>query len=175
MGNPQDDKLRMKVLKMIEFGDVAEIWKSQALDEQQIKKTIASIEASEIPEMSELDNHAAFITALNDYRKSDKFARLGDYGKGLVIFCIEWHVTALNNLLNPQLAQQQLQAEAAIKMAPQMAAKTQAMIDQLHPGSPANAGGGQPPGQPPAAIINAQGNQTSNLPPQAPNQQPPMQ
>lgn len=111
MGNPQDPKLQAKVLKMLEYGDVAEVWKTQALDEQQIKKAIDDIENGQEPKVHEWDNHQLFITELNDYRKTDKFDELSPYQQGLLNFCIEQHLQAIVDIQNPQIQQQQMMAQ----------------------------------------------------------------
>lgn len=141
LGNPQDPKLKAKVLKIMEYGDVAEMWKSQALDDQQIKKTIDEIENGTKPMVHEWDNHIAFIRELNDYRKSDKFDELSTFQKGLLNLCVEEHIQAEANIQNPQLQQQQLMAEHTMNTMNKMKAE----------GHPAlQPGGNDPPGMPPA-------------------------
>lgn len=157
MGNPMDDKVKMKALNELEFGDTAEIWKSQALDSNQIKKSIASIEEGQLPEMSEFDNHPAHLLEMNDYRKSDKFQQLDLKKRGLFLYVMEWHLQAQIDIQNPQLMQQKLSAEAAIAMHPFTTQDTMKTLDQFHPGSPENVNsmpqqsfgsGGTPPGAP---------------------------
>lgn len=114
LGDPHDPKLRAKVLKMQEFGDVSEMWKGQALDEQQIKKVITSIEDGSVDISQpghEWDNHALFITEMNDYRKSDKFEELSDKQKAAFNYIAEWHVQALVSLTQPQIPQAQMMAQ----------------------------------------------------------------
>lgn len=111
LGDPADPKLRAKVLKMMEFGDVAEMWKEQALDDQQVKKTIEDIQAGQMPPMHEWDNHEVFIQEMNNFRKTDKFENLSEIQKGMFNYVAEWHVQALVNLQHPQIPQQQVMAE----------------------------------------------------------------
>lgn len=111
LGDPQDPKLRAKVLKMLEYGEVSEMWKSQALDEQQIAKTIGMIEEGKQPPVHEWDNHALFIQELNDYRKTDKFDELDKRSQGILNMCVEQHIQAIVALNNPQIPQQQMMAE----------------------------------------------------------------
>ncbi len=144
LGDPADPKLRAKVLKMSEFGDVSEMWKSQALDEQQIKKMIDLIESGAQmpnPPGHEWDNHEMFIKEMNDYRKTDKFDDLSDYQKGIFNYVAEWHVQALVALQNPQIPQQQLMAQHMVNTMHQMNGP---------PGAPPNAPGGPP--QPGAGV-----------------------
>lgn len=147
LGNPQDEKLRMKMLKMMEFGDVSEMWKTQALTEAQIRREIHSIEMGELPKMSEFDNHQAHLEELNDFRMSDKYLAMDKEKQGLLIYVMEWHISALTNIMDPSLAQSKLQAEMALAQAPQQMQQTMQQINQSHPGSPTNTGEPQGMGQ----------------------------
>lgn len=114
LGDPADPKLRSKVLKMMEFGDVAEMWKEQALDDQAVKKTISAIEDGSFDVQKpghEWDNHEVFITEMNNFRKTDKFEEMSDGQKGLFNYVIEWHIQALVALQHPEVAQQQMMAQ----------------------------------------------------------------
>jgi hypothetical protein len=116
LGNPADPQLRAKVLKMMEFGDVAEMWKDQALDEQQVKKVISTIEDGRDPQPlgHEWDNHEMFIKQMNEYRKSDKYDDLSDQQKSWFTLVSEWHVQALISLTNPQIPQNQMLAQTMV-------------------------------------------------------------
>jgi hypothetical protein len=147
LGDPSDQKLRAKVLKISEFGDVSEVWKDQALDEQQIKKMITAIEDGSFDMKNpghEWDNHPLFIQELNAYRKTDKFDELSDQQKAQLNYCAEWHVQALISLTQPQIPQQQMMAQHMVN--------TMHSMTGQHPqpagGIPATAtmpGVGQPP------------------------------
>lgn len=76
LGDPADPKVRENVLSMLEFGDVAEIWQDQALDDAQIRRDIDLIEQGGVPEINPLDNQLAHIQQKNRYRKGDKFLTL---------------------------------------------------------------------------------------------------
>lgn len=121
LGNPQDPKLQAKVLKYLEFGDVQEVWKDQALDEQQVKRTIDAIEKNEQPEVHEWDNHAMFISQMNQYRKTDKYRELSSKQKEVFDFTAEWHVNALISLTQPQIPQQMAMAKNMVNTTNQMA------------------------------------------------------
>ncbi len=125
LGDPADPKLRAKVLKEMEFGDIAEVWKEQALDEQQIKKVINAVEKGQTPNPigHEWDNHAMFIQEINSYRKTDKFENLSDQQKGLLNYIGEWHINALTGILNPQIPQQQMMAQHMVNTMQDMKAK----------------------------------------------------
>ncbi len=165
LGDPADPKLRSKVLKMMEVGDVSEMWKDQALDEQQVKKTIAMIEEGEMPNPPghEWDNHQVFITELNQYRKTDKFDEMSPEQQGMITFIAEWHLNALTGMLNPQIPQQQMMAQHMVNTMEQQKAQNgghlpmpgkepmvspEATVQQSapqNPGAPIPSGG-QPPG-----------------------------
>jgi hypothetical protein len=137
LGNPADPKLRAKVLKIMELGDVSEMWKEQALDQQQVKKVISQIEDGEMPQPlgHEWDNHEMFIQEMNEYRKSDKYDDMSDQQKGIFTMVSEWHVQALISLTNPQIPQNQTMAETMVNSMHQQMGK---------PGQPP-----PPPGQQP--------------------------
>lgn len=129
LGNPQDPKVQAKVLKMMEFGDVAEMWKSQALDEAQYKRMIDAIEKGDqqlVQKMlNHFDNQAFQLQEMNDYRKSDKFMSLPEPNQKLFMFVMEWRLQALTNIQNPQMAQDVNQAQLMVdNMHAQMAQET---------------------------------------------------
>ena len=115
LGNPQDPKVQSKVLDMMEFGDVSDIWKSQALDHAQVKKVINAIEDGDEDRvkfmLSEFDNHELHLRDMNDYRKTDKYEDLGPDGQKLFMFVMEWRLQALVTTANPQIGQQQILAQ----------------------------------------------------------------
>lgn len=132
LGDPADPKLRAKVLKMCEFGDTSEMWKEQALDEQQIKKAINSIEEGQMPQPigHEWDNHEMFIKEMNEYRKTDKFDELSDQQKQMFTIVSEWHVQALVSLTQPQIPQQQIMAQHMVNTMHDMQSKGQMTAPQ---------------------------------------------
>lgn len=138
LGNPQDPKLKSKVLKLMEFGDAAEIWKDQAVDEQQVKKAIAAIEDGQTlnPPGHEWDNHEMFIKMFNDYRKSDKFDELSDAQKTQMTIVSEWHVQALISLNNPQIPQNQMLAQNMVNSMHQQMGKPGQPPQPPQPGQP---------------------------------------
>lgn len=111
LGDPNDPKLRAKVLSMIEFGDVSEMWKTQALDMAMVQKTIKAIENNDEPDNHEWDNHGLFVQEMNDYRKTDKYSALSPQQKDLFSLTVEWHIQALISLTQPEVPQQQNMAE----------------------------------------------------------------
>lgn len=113
IGSPQTLK---KLAKMLEFGDSFEIWKTQALTDSQIKKTIAKIEDGTFDmrpgkDLQEFDDHLEFFREMNDYRMSDKFSELDDHKQQLFMYVMEWHLQAQTAMMNPGLASQQQLAQ----------------------------------------------------------------
>lgn len=151
LGDPADPKVRAKVLAETEFGDVAEVWKSQAMDEGQYKKVLVMIEnGDEVgvhKSLNMFDNHQFHLKEMNDYRKSDKFDNLDEEKQKLFMFVMEWRLNALVGIANPQIPQQTQLAEEMVKSMHENFGGAA----QPHPG-----GLGAPP--PPTAQIDANGN-----------------
>lgn len=102
-GNPQDPKVLENVLSMLEFGDEFEPWKKHSLVMASIQKGIDMIESKTIkPPVSEFDNHTLWIQELDDYRLSDRFERLSDIQKSLVLEVMNDHVNELQKMVAPQ-------------------------------------------------------------------------
>lgn len=103
LGDPQDMRVRDKVLNLLEFGDIAEVWKDLSLDMHQIKTGIELIENGTKPIISELDNHALWILELNRLRKGDKFKSMSEESQVLLLQVIEEHLKFETDLRNPAL------------------------------------------------------------------------
>jgi len=102
-GNPQDPKVLENVLSMLEFGDEFEPWKKHSLVMASIQKGIDMIEQRKLkPAVSEFDNHTLWIQELDDYRLSDRFERLSDVQKALVLEVMNDHVNELQKMVAPQ-------------------------------------------------------------------------
>lgn len=106
LGDPNDPKVKEKVLNMMEYGDIAEVWEDQSLDTNQIQKDLDNIEKGIIPEVDELDNHTLHIYKKNQYRKSDKFARLQPESQQILLMNIEQHIAAQIHLSAPEVSMQ---------------------------------------------------------------------
>ena len=100
MGEPSDPRVREKMLGLMEFGDIQGIWEDYGLDMQQIKKGIETLEAGDLPELSEFDNHALWIQELNRYRKNDKFLTLDPATQANFLKTMEAHVQLLMKVTN---------------------------------------------------------------------------
>jgi hypothetical protein len=91
------------VLSMLEFGDEFEIWKEHSLIMAQIQKGISKIEDSgQKPACSEFDNHPMWIRELNLFRLSDRYDRLDDEKKSVLLECMNDHVNELQRMTMPE-------------------------------------------------------------------------
>lgn len=115
IGMPGDPKTLEKLLGMLEYGDVGEVWEDYSLDMKMIRAIIKMIEEGQVPDSHELDNHLLIIQELNRYRKSDKYDNLTPEQKALFWGVVEWHVQAQMRIQNPELAAQEtLEQEAGV-------------------------------------------------------------
>ncbi len=123
LGDPQDPKLREKVLSMLEFGDVSEMWQDFSIDMAQINRGLDQMQQGGVPPVNEFDNHPLWVQEVNRFRKSDKFEKMPDNIKAIIEANMEEHLQAFTNLQNPGLNQQ-------VEMSEQMAQKAQTMTPQ---------------------------------------------
>ncbi len=123
LGDPSDPKLREKVLSMMEYGDVAEMWQDFSIDMAQINRGLDMMQKGEIPPVNELDNHPLWVQEVNRFRKSDKFEKMDDHLKAIIEANMEEHLQMFTNLQNPGLNQQ-------VEMSELMAQKAQSMTPQ---------------------------------------------
>lgn len=123
LGDPSDPKLREKVLSMLEFGDVAEMWQDFSIDMAQISRDLEAIKGGQLPDVNELDNHALHVQEKNRFRKSDKFDALSPESQAILLGNIEEHLQQQVSLSNPGLNQH-------VQMADMMAEKAQNMAPQ---------------------------------------------
>lgn len=109
LGDPADPKVRERVLNMMEYGELAEVWQDQALDMQQIKRDLDAIERGEAPTPAEeLDNHEAHVFYKNRYRKSEKFISLEPEQRAMLMKNLDEHLDWIIKLSMPP---EQLEAE----------------------------------------------------------------
>jgi hypothetical protein len=111
LGDPSDPKLREKVLSILEYGDVAEMWQDFSIDMAQINRDLDQIKKGEIPDVNELDNHPLHVQEKNRYRKSDKYGSLSEQSRAILEANIEEHLQEQVRLQNPGLNQQSQMAE----------------------------------------------------------------
>lgn len=103
LGDPTDPKLREKVLGMLEFGDISEMWHEQATDQAQFKRYLEMIKNEEMPPVSEGDNHPLFYSEANTFRKSENFDMMSDKSKAILEAFMAAHVDELVKLANPTM------------------------------------------------------------------------
>lgn len=103
IGNPQDPSVKASVLEAVEQGDIASQFTDVHLDQQNIEEAITMLENNILPPFDEMDNHLAYIKALNRYRKTDKYKSApSEIKMGFARFREE-HTQAQMHLMNPQL------------------------------------------------------------------------
>lgn len=76
LGNPQDPKVAEKVLGMIEFGDVQELWADYGVDMSQIRRGMDKMKRGQELLVNKLDNNPLWIVELNRFRKTQEFIEL---------------------------------------------------------------------------------------------------
>lgn len=137
LGDPQDPKVREKVLSMLEYGDIAEAWKTLSLDESQIDRGIKKLETGMPVQLKEFDNLSMWSTKLNDYRKEEKFDELPPEIQNLIEETLEAAIQGMVQLAGgppppSPVSPDEAQAEAAV-----------------------GAGAAPPPGQAPPAPLDS--------------------
>lgn len=107
LGDPQDPKVREKVLGMMEFGDMGEMWQDYGLNMAAIKRGMEQIKQGisiqvakpDVPvEVSEFDDHTLWIQELNRFRLGDEFQKSSPEIQLLVMNTIEGHLQAIVKL-----------------------------------------------------------------------------
>lgn len=101
LGDPKDPKVREKVLDLLEFGDVQGVWEDQALDKNQIRRVMDALEKGLPVNVSEFDNHVAWLLELNRFRKGDKWDTLPHNIQHNFINTMELCLQALINMNSP--------------------------------------------------------------------------
>lgn len=106
LGDPNDPAVRQKVLGSLEYGDLAEVWKDQQLDKQQIKRQFEMMESGIAVTVDELDNHQLALVEYNRLRKTEKYDRFPEEVKVLFDAYKDAHIKAQMLLQNPELGMQ---------------------------------------------------------------------
>lgn len=101
LGDPADPQVRENVLQMLEYGDVADVWKDYSLDKAQYEKHIQMIEREQLPPIAEFDNHPLHIKELNRYRKTEKFDALSERSQKILMEALEIHASYATEMMNP--------------------------------------------------------------------------
>lgn len=101
-GNPADPLVVQNVLSWLEYGDVYQSWKKHSLRMAQIQRGIRGIEEKhEKPPVSEFDDHALWLQELDNYRISDKFLKLEDDQKKIILDLMNEHSVFLQEMAAP--------------------------------------------------------------------------
>lgn len=132
LGDPQDPQVRSNVLGMLEYGDVAEIWKTRTLQMGMIQKEIRTIEAGGMPRINKLDPHILAIQELNDYRMTDKYDSMDPMRQGNLLATIDLHTQMMMKLQDPSI-----ETEAEHGPPPQSPEEEAANADPNAPPTPA--------------------------------------
>lgn len=105
LGDPQDPKVREKVLSSMEFGDIAEVWVDYGLDMDQIRRGLEVLEKGQLLPISEFDNHALWVQELNRFRKGDRYQGLPNEAKKAIEIAMEAHIHQImsqSGMITPQ-------------------------------------------------------------------------
>lgn len=97
LGDKADPAVLTKVLDMLEFGDISGVWEDTSLDNSQIKRGIEKLESGMPVQVSEFDNHPAWLIKLNRIRKSDKWDSYSPMIQGLFLQTMEASISTLVN------------------------------------------------------------------------------
>lgn len=100
LGNPADPAVAQKILGMLEFGDIGDMWQDFGIDQDQIKRGIAKIEKGEGVIVEETDNHAMWVAHLVRVKKSDKWENFPPEIQETFNAAIEAHLQAEMRLKN---------------------------------------------------------------------------
>ncbi len=102
-GNPMDPLVLQNVLDMLEFGDEYQAFKKHSLRMKQIQRGIDMIEKEGIkPPVSEFDDHALWLQEMDNYRLGEKFLKLPDQSKVIVLELMNEHADLLTDMAAPQ-------------------------------------------------------------------------
>lgn len=118
LGDPHDPQVREKVLEMLEFGEVASMWKKQALIKAQIEKQLKDIEQGIVPEISEFDDQEKHLEEKNMYRISDKYKILPPECQQILINDMNQRIEILINRANPGIQSGLNQLKSSINNPP---------------------------------------------------------
>jgi hypothetical protein len=175
LGDPNDPVLRQKVMSWCEYGDIAEVWKPYAMKRAYIRsRIIEPIEQGLEPDTSEFDDHKLIFEELNEYRISDRYLKLSDAQKQILMNTIELHVQHIVNITSPEntdttgIPEKSTAAEDALA---QEMKKPGPMPPPPPPGAAMPQG---PPGQPPPGPPGMHGPPGLPPPQAGPPQMPPV-
>lgn len=84
LGDPKSPAVAEKVLGMIEFGDVQDLWADYGVDMSQIRRGMDKIKEGQDLLVNKLDNNPLWIVELNRFRKTQEFNELDPVIQGLL-------------------------------------------------------------------------------------------
>lgn len=102
LGDPNAPDVKAKFLRDLEYGDVANVWIDQSIDQTQVKKSLEMIENGEIPEISEFDNHVMHLQEKNRYRKTDKYTEMDPRNQAIFLNDMDEHLQWMMKLTATQ-------------------------------------------------------------------------
>lgn len=109
MGDPADPKVREKVMKLTEFGDIEDLWEDQAIDMNKIKRDMSQIEEEGVmPPVHKMDNHEMYVIEINKFRKSDKFAKFDLDKQEMYMELMELHLNEILKLSDPTMEAEEM-------------------------------------------------------------------
>lgn len=119
LGTPNDPKVQEKVLGMIEFGDVNDLWEDFGLDKAQIARGFDAMESGQPVQADEDDNHPMWIQEIARYKKGDKWDSLDPTIKALFEDARQQHIDFILKLSNalPPTPEEQMAMQPPVPMA----------------------------------------------------------
>jgi len=127
LGDPADDRVRMRALRLAEIGGVDKLYEENAVDEREARRENRLFERGEAPPVNVFDNHAAHIYQHDLFRKSDRYRRLVQEHPDIAEE-MEKHITEhMQN--DPESKQAQAEAQATQAAQEAAAAQEQAEND----------------------------------------------
>lgn len=101
LGDPNDPAVKEKVLGLLEYGEVGEMWEDLSIDMNQINRQIEEIKKGVPVKAEELDNHPLHIKVKNRLRKSEEFKQLSPESQQALMLDIEAHIQLMTNIVAP--------------------------------------------------------------------------
>lgn len=120
LGDPADPKVRQKVAGMLEYGDVGEMWRDQAIKEARVKKLLEAAKQGIVFEQDEMDPHDMIAEEFNIFRMTDSFDELAPEAQAAILEVRDRAVDMLTNLMNPGLGQDEELAQEMVQQAEMM-------------------------------------------------------
>jgi len=128
LGDPQNEKVRMRALRLAEIGGVDTLYEENAVDEREAKRENRLFETGGTPPVNVFDNHDMHIYQHDLMRKSDRYRRLVQE-QPVIAQEMEKHITEHMQKVNQaSVAQQQVAEEMRQLEAGKIQAETQSKL-----------------------------------------------